>query len=137
MQALYRYYREVWAADCEFTQPPGDRPTPLCLVAREVRSSRLHRLWLTETAPDRPPFLTTAATLVVAYYASAELGCFLALNWPFPQRVLDLYAEFRWMTSGRPEKAPHGYSLLGALSAFGLDTMTAGDKDSMRQLAIR
>ena len=28
-------------------------------------------------------------------YASAELGCFLALNWPMPVNVLDLFIEFR------------------------------------------
>ena len=38
--------------------------------------------------------------LFVAYYASAELGCFLALGWPMPARILDLFAEFRATTNG-------------------------------------
>ena len=31
-------------------------------------------------------------------YASAELGCHLALGWPLPDNVLDLYVEFRNLT---------------------------------------
>ena len=40
--------------------------------------------------------------LIVAYYASAEIGCHLALGWPVPQRVLDLFTEFRNQTNGIP-----------------------------------
>ena len=36
--------KEVWAVDFEFTQPPGERPVPVCLVARELRSGRLVRV---------------------------------------------------------------------------------------------
>ena len=31
-------FREVWLADFEFSAPPGERPLPVCLVAREFRS---------------------------------------------------------------------------------------------------
>src|SRR5262249_17941810 len=73
--------------------------------------------------------------LFVAYYASAELGCHLALGWPMPARVLDLYAEFRNLTNGRP--VPHGSGLLGALAFFVLDALDAAEKDTMRALALR
>ena len=73
--------------------------------------------------------------LFVAFYASAELGCHLSLGWPLPARVLDLYAEFRVLTNGRP--MPHGNSLLGALTHYGLDALDAGEKEAMRDLAIR
>lgn len=135
MRALQRYYREVWAVDFEFTALPGERPTPLCMVAREVFSDRLVRYWVENTTTSSPPFSTRSDALFVAYYASAELGCFLALEWPFPQRVLDLYAEFRWLTSGLP--VPCGHGLLGALAYFGLDGLAAVDKETMRQLAMR
>jgi DNA polymerase I len=69
----------------------------------------------------------------VAYYASAELGCHLALGWPMPCRILDLCAEFRRATSGLP--VPCGRGLLGALTFHGLDAMDAAEKDEMRQLA--
>ena len=52
-----------------------------------------------------------------------------------PTRILDLYAEFRCLTSGL--KTPCGNGLLGALAYFGLDAIEAAEKDSMRQLAIR
>jgi hypothetical protein len=72
---------------------------------------------------------------MVAYYASAELGCCLALGWPMPARILDLYAEFRRLTSGRP--VPCGRGLVGALACFGLDGLAAAEKEEMRRLAAR
>jgi hypothetical protein len=128
-------YRAVWAVDCEFTAPPGERPQPLCLVGRELRGGRLLRLWLADGARPAPPLDAGPDALFVAYYASAELGCYLALGWPFPARILDLYAEFRCLTSGLP--VPCGRGLLGALAYFGLDGLAAAEKESMRQLALR
>jgi hypothetical protein len=128
-------FRRVWALDFEFTAPPGERPTPLCCVARELRSGELVRLWLAGGAPDFPPYSTGPETLFVAYYASAELGCHLALDWPMPARVLDLYAEFRCLTSGLP--VPCGNGLLGALAYHGLDGLAVAEKESMRELALR
>ena len=129
-------YREIWALDFEFIAAEGERPIPICMVARELRSGRLLRLWQDELARQvEPPFTLDASTLVVAYYASAELGCFLALGWPMPVRVLDLYAEFRVATNGR--SLPCGSGLLGALAWHGLDSMAADEKTEMRELALR
>src|SRR5262245_43233955 len=125
-------FREVWLCDFEFTAPPGERPTPVCMVAREYRTGRTLRLWRDEL-PARPPFSIDRDCLFVAYFASAELGCFLSLNWPAPAWILDLYAEFRCLTSGLT--VPCGNSLLGALSYFGLDGLAAVEKESMRDLA--
>ncbi|CAN5486487.1 hypothetical protein BH10PLA1_BH10PLA1_16290 [soil metagenome] len=82
-----------------------------------------------------PPFSITANALFVAYYASAEFGCFLALDWSMPARVLDLYAEFSCLTAGG--LTPCGRSLLGALAAYGLPAIGGAEKDAMRQLALR
>jgi hypothetical protein len=128
-------YREIWAVDFEFTAPPGERPSPLCCVGRELRTGRPVRSWLADGAPAAPPYPTDPDALVVAYYASAEWGCHFALGWPIPRRILDLYSEFRWLTSGLP--APCGLGLLGALAYFGLDGMGAEEKQSMRELAMR
>jgi hypothetical protein len=128
-------FTEVWAVDFEFTAHLGTRPMPLCMVARELRSGRLIRLWLGHGAPAQPPFGVGPDSLFVAYYASAELGCFLALDWPLPARILDLFAEFRCRTAGLP--VPCGSGLLGALAYYGLDTLDAAEKDAMRQLALR
>jgi hypothetical protein len=128
-------FNAIWAADFEFYQPPGDRPRPICLVARELRSGRLVRRWLWEESLHSLPGLVSHDTLFISYYASAELGCHLALGWPTPARILDLYVEFRCLTSGR--SVPAGHGLLGALIYYGLDTMGAAEKGAMRQLAQR
>jgi hypothetical protein len=73
--------------------------------------------------------------LFVAYYASAEFSCHLALGWPLPERVLDLFAEFRALTNGKDP--PAGDGLLGALAYFGLDAMAGAEKEGMRLLAMR
>src|SRR6516164_3468445 len=52
-----------------------------------------------------------------------------------PTRTLDLFAEFRCLTSGLA--VPCGNSLLGALTYHGLDGISALEKDHMRALALR
>ena len=129
-------FAEIWLIDSEFFAPPGERPEPLCLVAREFRSGRTERLWRDDLHDlPQPPFSVGPETLFVAYYASAELGCFLALGWPLPARMLDLFAEFRRVTNGL--SVPCGNGLLGALAYFGIDGVDAAEKGSMRDLAMR
>jgi hypothetical protein len=129
-------FREIWLADFEFIAPPGERPVPHCLVARELRSGRLIRLWADALAAyPEPPFPIREDCLFVAYYASAELGCFLALNWRMPARILDLFAEFRCLNNGLRVECGNG--LLGALVHHGLPAMDGLEKESMRDLAIR
>jgi DNA polymerase I len=62
----------VWAVDFEFIAKPGERPVPVCLAAKELRSGRTIRLWKDEFEP-RPPYPIGDNALFVAYYASAEL----------------------------------------------------------------
>ena len=129
-------FREVWLVDYEFHAPPGERPEAICLVARELGGNRLIRLWEDEIKRlDRPPYPTDEQVLFVAYYASAELNCHLALDWELPERVLDLFTEFRVLTNGK--ELPCGSGLLGALAWFGLDSFGAVEKKDMRELAIR
>src|SRR5262249_24474286 len=116
------YYREIVLADFEFEARPGDRPVPVCMVGHELRSGRRFRIWQDEFGPA-PPFATGPDVLFVAYYASAELGCYRALGWAMPERILDLSAEFRNRTCGLP--TPAGKGLLGALAYFGLDGIGA------------
>ena len=129
-------FREIWCVDFEFSAPDGERPTPLCMVAAELIGGREIRMWRDELVRrSEAPFATGPDTLFVAYYASAELGCFLSLNWPLPTRILDLYAEFRVETNGLP--LPCGRGLLGALQWYRLGHIDADDKEEMRQLAMR
>jgi len=128
-------FQQIWAVDFEFSQAPGERPQPVCCVGRELRTGKLVRLWLADGAPAAPPYDTDPDALFVAYFASAELSCHLALDWSMPARIVDLYAEFRRLTSGL--SVPCGNGLLGALADFGLEGVGAVEKESMRQLAIR
>ena len=115
-----------------FAPPPANGRLPYASL-RELRTGRLVRRWLGDNAADSPPYSTGPDSLFIAYYASAELGCHLALDWPMPTRVLDLYAEFRNRMSGLT--VPCGYSLLGALAYFGLDGLESAEKEAMRSLA--
>jgi DNA polymerase I len=129
-------FNEVWLYDFEFSQEDGEHPRPICLVAHEMKSATTLRVWESELLRlRRPPFDVGRDSLFVAYFATAELNCHLALGWPLPTNVLDLYAEFRCMANGLP--TPEGRGLLGALAWFGLDHIEVTEKESMRQLALR
>src|SRR5258708_503904 len=127
-------FRAVVALDFEFIAEPGERPVPVCMVAHELRSGQCWRLWHDQFGPA-PPFPTGPDVLVVAYYASAEFGCYHVLGWPMPERILDLFTEFRDLTNGL--ETPSGSSLLGALTYFGLDSIGATEKDEMRAVVLR
>jgi DNA polymerase I len=124
-------FAAVWVLDFEFNAPPGGRPLPLCMVAREVR--RTVRLWQDEFGPA-PPFQIGRDTVVVAFFACADLGCFRALGWSMPVNILDPFTEFRNRTNGLP--LPAGRGLIGALTYFGLDTVGAAEKDERRKLVL-
>jgi DNA polymerase family A len=124
-------FREVVVVDTEFTAITGERPVPVCLVAYELRSGRRFRIFQDQFRPA-PPYATGPDVLFVAYYASAELGCYRALGWPMPERILDLYVEFRNLTNGLHK--PAGAGLLGALVYFGLDAMDAVEKKEMQEV---
>ena len=137
-------YRHIVVADFEFefgghvsfedAGRSGERPRPVCMVAKELRSGQTWRLWRGEFG-STPPFPIGPDALVVAFYASAEFGCFRALGWPKPANILDLFAEFRDRTNGLTTLA--GFGLVGALAYFGLDPIAAQEKDRLRLLILR
>jgi hypothetical protein len=127
-------FAEILAVDFEFGAKAGENPEPVCLVAWELRSGRKLRLWRDEFGAA-PPYPTSSDALFVAYYASAEIGCHLALGWPVPERVLDLFTEFRNQTNGIPTVS--GAGLLGALAQYGLDSIGTVEKNEMRDLILR
>jgi hypothetical protein len=127
---LLNQFREIVLADFEFEVRQGERPVPVCCVAHELRSGRWFRIWQDEFR-SAPPYATGPDVLFVAFYASAELGCYRVLGWSMPERILDLFPEFRDRTNGVP--SPGGAGLLGALTYFGLDTMAATEKQELQQ----
>jgi DNA polymerase I len=125
----------VWCVDFEFNGGPGERPRPVCMVAKEWRSGREVRLWRDKLlALRKAPFDTGPDSLLVAYFASAELGCFAELGWPMPRNVLDLFVEHRVETNGL--SLPKGRGLLASLAYHGLAHIDAGEKEKMRRLIM-
>jgi DNA polymerase I len=127
-------FDQIWAVDFEFDAKPGENPKPVCLVARELRSGRTIRLWQDQLG-RWPPYPTDTKSLFIAYYASAEIGCHLALGWPVPKCVLDLFVEFRNQTNGLA--LANGSGLVGALARHGLDSIGTAEKSEMRNLVLR
>jgi DNA polymerase I-like protein with 3'-5' exonuclease and polymerase domains len=132
-EEIFPQFQRVIVWDTEFqTEPPGNRPVPVCVTARELRSGREWRLFRGEFG-SKPPFPVDDETVFVGYYNSAELGFHKALSWPEPIHQVDLYIEFRNLTNGL--WLPHGSGLVGAMSYFNLDY--PADKGEMIQLINR
>ena len=102
-------------------------------MAKDLCTGQTWRLFRGEF-DGAPPFPIGRDALFVAYYASAELGYFKALGWAMPANVLDLFVEFRNRANGLTP--PAGFSLIGALAYFGLDSIGATEKDDMRTLVL-
>lgn len=129
-------FHEIWVVDFEFEAPPGEKPKPVCLVARELNSGRTIRFWRDEIVRMKyPPYDIGENSLFIAYYSSAEFGCHLSLGWPLPANVLDIYPEFRNRTNGIHTVNRNG--LLDALVYFNLDSMSAAEKECKRDLVLR
>jgi len=126
-------FAAVWVLDFEFNAPPGERPAPLCMVAREARTRQTIRLWQDEFGPA-PPFSVGRDAVIITYFACEDLCCFRALGWPTPVNILDPYIEFRNRTNGLP--LPAGKGLVGASIYFGLDPIDAAEKDKIRKLIL-
>jgi hypothetical protein len=130
-------FEQIWFFDFEFSAANGERPVVRCLVAMEYFSRQTIRIWLDgQQSPSVPPFRLDAGVLVVGYFATADLNCFLALGWPLPARLVDLYVEFKRHICGR-DGEPDKPSLVYALDWFGLDSLDVNEKEEMRQLAMR
>lgn len=125
--------------DFEYRQVDGVAGNPIeviCMVALNSLTGAYTKVWVDELSSMQDhPFGTSDKTVLVAYYASAEMACFQALGWSWPMNILDLFVEFKNMTNGHV--VPMGHSLLGAMKSFGLPAIESEHKDDMRNLALR
>lgn len=139
MNQLSDFTDGVFLIDFEFRPEngrEGNTPEPVCLVVKDFLSGVTSRYWKDDIhSRSSAPFSVGRDALCVAYFASAEMDCFLKLGWQLPENVLDLYVEFRCLTNGTTP--PNGAGLLGALLYFGLPTIAAQHKDAMRDLVLR
>jgi hypothetical protein len=128
-------FREVWIMDTEYIARDGDRPIPVCVVARELHTGVTHRHWIEQPNQQRSPAYGLGDDcLLVAYSCLGDLQVHLGLGWELPAWVVDLHAEFRHWANGRSHIVRHG--LLDALNAFGLGGMSATEKNDTRDLII-
>jgi DNA polymerase I len=124
---------EIVSVDFEFSALPGHRPKVWCLAAREHRSGRRYLIDRDELLRmTSPPFDIGPRTIIVGYFLSAEMDCFLELGWPCPENLLDLFVEFRNQLNGHT--LPLGFSIQSCLQYFGERMIE--DKDYWRQVAI-
>ena len=139
MSQLSDFTEGVFLIDFEFRPEnghEGNNPEPVCLVVKEFSSGVTSRYWKDDIqSRSSAPFSVSRDALCVAYFASAEMDCFLKLGWKLPENLLDLYVEFRCLTNGTTP--PNGAGLLGALLYFGLPSVAAQRKDAMRDLVLR
>ena len=135
MTAFLDRYEEIVLVDFEFNGKEGNRPNVVCVVAHELKSGRWFRLRQDQLGSE-PPYRIDNRTLVVAYYASAELMCHLVETWPLPANILDLFIEFRRLTNNSSEKQPPA-RLLDALDFFKLDSIGITSKEHWRDVILR
>ena len=94
MKYIERFPKGVYVIDFEFHPADGvegNKPDPVCLVALNYLTGQARRYWRDELRQlPVAPFPCGDDALTVAYYASAEMDCFLALGWPLPVNLLDL-----------------------------------------------
>jgi DNA polymerase I len=141
-------FREIWCVDTEFYPGPGkanggvdgDASTPLCLVAHELRSGHVVRLWQDEFGRF-PPYRLDSDALVIGYMLSAEFGTHIAIGWGQPACALDAYLEFRHYVNDGALKAADRekgfHSLAGALRYFCEDELDTAHKEDMRDRIIQ
>jgi hypothetical protein len=75
-------FREIVLADFEFESHQGDRPVPVCLVARELRSGQQFRVFQDQlgavppyaNGPDAPAAISRATPSTFLVRASGCVG---------------------------------------------------------------
>jgi hypothetical protein len=134
MNPKLKEFREVWAVDFEYSAASGYNPKPICMVAKELRTGIVKRVWEDELGSiSAPPFSLGPENLYISYFAIAEMSCHIELGWLMPVNVLDLFTEYKLSINGEGG----GASLLNALRRYHLPALDAAIKDSMRRLAMR
>jgi hypothetical protein len=131
----------IWAIDCEFIARCGEKPIPVCTVARNIFTGRTIKEFHDDVTVNESNLPVGDDALWIAFVAQAEWGCFLALaGRQLPHNVICLYAEYRNEISGRtPPRGRETFdiSLLGAMEYYGLPHIAAAEKKDMRTLILR
>lgn len=131
----------LWVIDSEFISRCGEKPNPVCTVARNISTGQTIRDFHDSVSVRESNLPMGEDALWIAYAAQAEWGCLLSLpGRQLPDNVICLYAEYRNEISGRtPSRGRETFdtSLLGAMEYFGLPHIAAAEKKEMRTLILR
>ena len=122
--------------DFEFREVEPGRVEVVCMVAIDLATARVYRVWLEGRSPSGPPFPCGPNTILVAHaVAPAEARCWRTLGWPKPEGWIDTYAEARVIASGgRPEG---GFGLLACCLRHGIRSISSDEKNGMREMILR
>jgi len=129
-----RDFKNRSIVDFEFQGGNGNPQEPICYVSKNLITNEITRHWITKNE-TRPLYPIDKKSLLIAFFASAELGCHQTLGFKIPLFILDLFTEFRCLTNGF--KLSTGNSLLGACDYFGIRHSDVTYKKSMRDRILK
>jgi hypothetical protein len=139
MRVVDKDFAEITLFDFEYGTDTRGLRVPVSLCFEQLVSGCKVRMW-TDELGSLPPYDTGPDNLFVCYSAAAEMSCHIALGWPIPKRLLDLYVEYLNHKNGLPRHDTQGkkkqFNLLAALHNFGLAHVAPEDKKEMQELAI-
>jgi len=110
-------FDDIVAMDTEYRTSGVGKPVPICLASESMVTGDKTQVWVGDEDFDRDTLSISSNTLVVTYFASAELQFLQELGVEFPENIIDLYVEFRKHVNGIDD-APH--KLVDVLEWYGL-----------------
>jgi DNA polymerase I len=119
--------------DIEFQKGTGTLPVPLLAVSYCSKTNEYVRYDLKSHSDVK--LLKDALSediALCAFYLPAEISCLMALGIPVPEKLIDLYVEYKCFMNGSVLK----FSLLEAALQFGIETISEDEKKRLRQIAI-
>jgi DNA polymerase-1 len=123
----------IFFLDIEFQKETGSLPVPLLAVSFSLETNEYSRFDLkSQIDIQRLNVLLSEGVTLCAYYLPAEISCLMALDINVPNKLLDLFVEYRWLRNGLAQK----YSLLEAARYFGIGSISEEEKKRLRQIAI-
>lgn len=123
-------FDHVVVYDFEFSQPPGHNPKPVCCTFLDLKTNKLFTHWLLFEIHDWP--FDSNKTLYICHSAVAEISCMLELGLSRPNLVWDTLVQDKKLFSGLEQR----FDLLECCKRFGIDTISAAQKDIYRDLII-
>ena len=127
-------FENIWVIDYEFFGKDGDPQQPICYVGHNLSTNETIKHWI-DGSEAKPEYSVDDKTLIIAYFASAEIGCHIPLGFKIPPYLVDLFVEFRCRTNGI--SVPSGRTLIGACICYQVPGSDATYKDIMRNRILQ